>query len=59
MPVTAGLVMASAALLIETTSTEWGTAAITIVADGAVPVLPAAPVAGAGGRGGGWGRRGC
>ena len=32
MPVTAGLLMASAALLIRTTSLEWGTAAITAVA---------------------------
>jgi len=32
MPVTAGLIMASAALLIRTTSAEWGTAAITVVA---------------------------
>ena len=32
MPVTAGLLMASAALLISTTSTDWGTGAITIVA---------------------------
>ena len=32
MPVTAGLVMASAALLIRTTSIEWGTAAITAIA---------------------------
>jgi chromate transporter len=32
MPVTAGLVMASAALLIRTTSAQWGTAVITIVA---------------------------
>jgi chromate transporter len=32
MPVTAGLVMASATLLIETTSVDWGTAAITGVA---------------------------
>jgi hypothetical protein len=31
MPVTAGLAMASAALLIKTTSAEWGTAAITRV----------------------------
>lgn len=32
MPVTAGLIMASAALLIRTTSTERGTAAITALA---------------------------
>jgi chromate transporter len=32
MPVTAGLLLASAALLIHTTSLEWGTAAITAVA---------------------------
>jgi chromate transporter len=32
MPVTAGLLLASAALLIHTTSLEWGTAAITTVA---------------------------
>ena len=32
MPVAAGLVMASAALLIETTSISWGTAAIAVVA---------------------------
>jgi chromate transporter len=32
MPVTAGLVMASAALLIGTTSTDWGTAAISAIA---------------------------
>jgi chromate transporter len=32
MPVTAGLVMPSAALLIRTTSAEWGTATISIVA---------------------------
>lgn len=32
MPVTAGLLMASAVLLIQTTSLEWGTAAITAVA---------------------------
>ena len=32
MPVTAGLVMASAALLISTTSIDSGTAAITVVA---------------------------
>src|SRR5271166_696525 len=32
MPVTARLVMASAAMLIRTTSTEWGTASITIAA---------------------------
>jgi chromate transporter len=32
MPVTAGLIMASAMLLIETTSAAWGTAAITAVA---------------------------
>ncbi|HLJ06577.1 MAG TPA: chromate transporter [Acetobacteraceae bacterium] len=32
MPVTAGLLMASAALLIRTTSVEWGTAAVTVVA---------------------------
>jgi chromate transporter len=32
VPVTAGLVLASAALLIQTTSAEWGTAAITLPA---------------------------
>ncbi len=32
LPVTAGLLMASAALLIRTTSAEWGTATITVVA---------------------------
>jgi hypothetical protein len=32
MPVTVGLVMASAALLIGTTSTDWGIAAITVIA---------------------------
>lgn len=32
MPVTAGLVMASAALLIRTTATDWGTAAVAVVA---------------------------
>ncbi|MEJ0019933.1 MAG: chromate transporter [Acetobacteraceae bacterium] len=32
MPVTAGLMMASAALLIETTSSDWGTAAVTLAA---------------------------
>lgn len=32
MPVTAGLIMASAALLIRTTSADWGTAAITLIA---------------------------
>jgi len=32
MPVTAGLVMASAALLIRTTSVGWGTGAITVIA---------------------------
>lgn len=32
MPVTAGLIMASAALLIRTTSDHWATAAITVVA---------------------------
>jgi len=32
MPVTAGLLMASAALLIRTTSAEWGTAAVTVAA---------------------------
>jgi chromate transporter len=32
VPVTVGLLMASAALLIRTTSAEWGTAAVTIVA---------------------------
>lgn len=34
MPVTAGLVMAGAALLIRTTSVDWGTAGITIAAAG-------------------------
>ena len=32
MPVTAGLLIPSAALLISTTSTHWGTAAVTVVA---------------------------
>jgi chromate transporter len=34
MPVTAGLLMASAALLIGTTSTDWATAAISLIATG-------------------------